>query len=70
MKHRAWIDGVCITGGEPTLPSDLPDLCSKLKEMGFLIKIDTNGTNQMMLKELMNNGLIDYVALDIKSPID
>ena len=68
-KQRGWIDGVCITGGEPTLHSKLPELCSQLKQMGFLVKLDTNGTNPAMLKELMNKGLIDYVAMDIKAPL-
>ena len=68
-KQRGWIDGVCITGGEPTLHRDLPDLCSRLKEMGFLVKVDTNGTNPMMIKELMNRGLVDYMAVDIKAPL-
>jgi pyruvate formate lyase activating enzyme len=68
-KQRGWIDGVCITGGEPTLHRDLPDLCSKLKEMGFLVKVDTNGTNPLMMKELMDGGLIDYIAMDIKAPL-
>ena len=68
-KQRGWIDGVCITGGEPTLHSNLPELCSRLKKMGFLVKLDTNGTNPAILKELMNKGLIDYVAMDIKAPL-
>jgi len=68
-KQRGWIDGVCITGGEPMLHSDLPDLCSKLKEMGFLVKVDTNGTNPTMMKELMDGGYIDYIAVDIKAPL-
>jgi len=68
-KHRNWLDGVCITGGEPTLHSDLPDLCSKLKEMGFLVKVDTNGTNPTMVKELIEKELVDYIALDIKAPL-
>ena len=68
-KQRGWIDGVCITGGEPTLHNDLPDLCSKLKKMDFLVKVDTNGTNPTMLKELMDRGLIDYTAVDIKAPL-
>jgi len=68
-KQRGWIDGVCITGGEPTLHEDLPDLCSKLKEMEFLVKIDTNGTNPTMMKELMDKGLMDYIAVDIKAPL-
>ena len=68
-KQRGWIDGVCITGGEPTLHSNLPELCSRLKKMGFLVKLDTNGTNPALLKELMNEALIDYVAMDIKAPL-
>jgi len=68
-KQRSWIDGVCVTGGEPMLHEDLPDLCSKLKEMGFLVKIDTNGTNPLMVKELMDRGLVDYIAMDIKAPL-
>lgn len=68
-KHRTWIDGICITGGEPTLHSDLPDLCSKLKEMGFPVKLDTNGTNSMMVKALIEKGLVDYVAMDIKASL-
>jgi pyruvate formate lyase activating enzyme len=68
-KQSTWIDGVCITGGEPTLHGDLPDLCSKLKEAGFLVKLDTNGTNPMMVKALLEKGLVDYIAMDIKAPL-
>jgi pyruvate formate lyase activating enzyme len=68
-RQRGWTDGVCITGGEPTLHIDLPDLCSQLKKMGFLVKVDTNGTNPSMLKKLIKNDLIDYVAMDIKAPL-
>jgi len=68
-KQKGWTDGVCVTGGEPTLHSDLPRLCSKIKEMGFLVKLDTNGTNPVMVKELMEKGLVDYVAVDIKAPL-
>lgn len=68
-RQRGWIDGVCITGGEPTLHSNLPELCSRLKKMGFLVKLDTNGTNPALLKALMRKGLIDYVAMDIKAPL-
>jgi pyruvate formate lyase activating enzyme len=68
-RQRGWTDGVCITGGEPTLHSSLPELCSRLKKMGFLVKVDTNGTNPSMLKKLMKKGLIDYVAMDIKAPL-
>ncbi len=68
-KQKSWIDGVCITGGEPTLHSDLPELCSRLKKMGFLVKVDTNGTNPTMLREVVDRGLVDYVAMDIKAPL-
>ncbi len=68
-KHRAWIDGVCITGGEPTLQGDLPDLCSRLRKMDFLVKIDTNGTNPNMIEELIQKELVDYIAMDIKAPL-
>lgn len=68
-KQKGWIDGVCITGGEPTLHSNLPNLCLELKEMGFLVKVDTNGTNPMMVKELIDKEIIDYIAMDIKAPL-
>ncbi len=68
-KQKGWIDGVCITGGEPTVHHDLIDLCSKLKKMDFLVKLDTNGTNPTMVKELIERRLVDYIALDIKAPL-
>ena len=68
-RNRGWVDGVCITGGEPTLHDGLPELCAKIKEMGFLVKLDTNGTNPSMLKELVDRKLVDYVAMDIKAPL-
>lgn len=67
-KQRDWIDGVCITGGEPTLHSDLPEICLKLKEMDFLVKVDTNGTNPLMMKRLIEEELVDYTSMDIKAP--
>ena len=70
LKNQSgWTDGVCITGGEPTLHSDLPEICSRLRKMGFLVKVDTNGTNPTMLKELLDGGLVDYIAMDIKAPL-
>jgi pyruvate formate lyase activating enzyme len=68
-KNMGWVDGVAITGGEPTLHADLSELCSKLKEMGFLVKLDTNGTNPDIVKELIANGLVDYIAMDVKAPL-
>ncbi len=61
------IEGVCITGGEPTLHRELPSFIRKVKEMGFLVKLDTNGTNPKMVQELLEENLLDYVAMDIKS---
>jgi len=69
-RIEKWIDGVVITGGEPTLHSDLPLFCRKLKDLGFKVKLDTNGTNSGVLQKLIEEKLIDYVALDVKAPLD
>lgn len=66
-KRKGILDGVCITGGEPTLYYDLPDLIIKIKQLGYLVKLDTNGTNAIMLRKLVTEKLVDYVAMDIKS---
>lgn len=66
-SRQGMIDGVCITGGEPTINSNLPALIKKIKKLGFLVKLDTNGSNPQMLKELYENKLLDYIAMDIKS---
>ena len=66
-KRRGLLDGVCITGGEPTLQADLADLIAEIKAMGFLVKLDTNGSRPELLKQLVGKGLIDYVAMDIKN---
>lgn len=66
-KRQGIIDGVCITGGEPTLYPELPDFISKIKSFGYLVKLDTNGTNPEMIRTLSENGLIDYIAMDIKT---
>ena len=66
IKKKKVLDGVCITGGEPTLHKDLPDFIARIKELGLLVKLDSNGTNPAMIKDLVKNGLIDYVAMDIK----
>ena len=58
-KRIGLLDGVCITGGEPTLNKDLPTLCEKIKEIGYSIKLDTNGTNTQMVKSLFNDGLTE-----------
>lgn len=67
--NRDFLDGIVVSGGEPTIHSDLPDLLKKLKAMGLKIKLDTNGTNPDMLQMLIHEKLIDYIAMDVKSPL-
>lgn len=68
LKSRVnKLDAVVITGGEPTLHSDLPDFVKKIKELGFLVKLDTNGTSPEMVEKLLKKKLIDYIAMDIKA---
>ena len=66
-KRKGLLDGVCVTGGEPTLRKDLPDFIRRIKEMGYLVKLDTNGSCPKMLHQLLEENLLDYVAMDIKN---
>lgn len=66
-KRKGILDGVCISGGEPTLHSDLPFLIKSIKDLGYLVKLDTNGTRPGLIQSLHREGLIDFVAMDIKS---
>ncbi len=66
-KNAGWYQGICISGGEPTLHSGVVEFCKKLKDMGLSIKLDTNGSRPSVLKELFENNLVDYCAMDIKS---
>ncbi len=66
-EKRKWLDAVCITGGEPTLYPGLINLISELKELGLLVKLDTNGSNPQMVNDLLKKELIDYIAVDIKT---
>ena len=66
-KRKNILEGVCITGGEPTLYPDLSLFIKQVKEFGLKVKLDSNGTNPAMIKELADNRLIDYVAMDIKN---
>ncbi len=66
-KRTGVIDGVCITGGEPLMHPELPEFIKKVKELGFLVKLDTNGSYPERLANLIDNGIIDYVAMDIKN---
>ena len=66
-KRQGVLDAVCISGGEPTLMKDLKQKCKAIKELGYLIKLDTNGVNPDIVKDLIAEKLIDYVAMDIKN---
>jgi len=68
-KQKKWIDALVISGGEPTLDKDLPEFIKKIKKMGFLVRIYTNGSNPEMLKQLIDEKLIDSIAMDIKAPL-
>ena len=67
-ERRGFLDGVVLTGGEPLLSPDLPEFTRELKKLGYLVKLDTNGTNPEALARLLGEGLLDYVALDLKAP--
>jgi pyruvate formate lyase activating enzyme len=69
-KRKNILEGVCISGGEPTLHPDLPQLIERIKALGYLVKLDTNGTNSAMIKQLVRDHLIDYVAMDIKNSME
>ena len=68
--RQGKLDGVCITGGEPTIQTDLIEFIVKIKKLGFAVKLDSNGTRPDVLKELLDKKLLDYVAMDIKSGLD
>ena len=68
-KRKKILEAVVISGGEPTIYKKLPVFIKKLKNIGFLIKLDTNGTNPAMLKQLINDKVIDYLAMDLKGPL-
>lgn len=65
--RKGLLDGVCVTGGEPTLYPGLPALLRRIKDMGFAVKLDTNGSRPSVLKSLVQDGLVDYVAMDVKN---
>jgi pyruvate formate lyase activating enzyme len=67
---KNWIDGICLTGGEPTLHADLPSLIRQIKQRQFLIKLDTNGSNPQLLEKLIETEEIDFVSMDVKAPLD
>ena len=69
-SRSGWVDGVSITGGEPTIHADLPLLCERLREMGMLVKVDTNGSRPRLLRGVLERGLADFVAMDLKTSLE
>lgn len=69
-KRRGILDGVCVTGGEPTLHPELPSLLAEIKALGYCVKLDTNGSHPEVLRSLVETGLVDYVAMDAKNSPD
>jgi pyruvate formate lyase activating enzyme len=70
VKRRKYLDGVVVSGGEPTLHKELPNFLRYLKGKGYPVKLDTNGSNPQMLKSMLKEGLLDFVAMDIKAPLE
>ncbi len=68
-RRKGWIDGVSISGGEPTLNPELPELCRKIKGIDMLVKVDTNGSRPRAIKELLKRGLVDHISMDIKTSL-
>ncbi len=69
-RRVGLLDGVAISGGEPTMSEDLPDFIRAIKQLGFLVKLDTNGTHPVMLRQMLDEQLLDFVAMDIKGPLE
>ncbi|MBN1253918.1 MAG: anaerobic ribonucleoside-triphosphate reductase activating protein [Deltaproteobacteria bacterium] len=67
---EGWVDGVCISGGEPTIHPRLPSLIAEIKGLGLPIKLDTNGSRPHIVKSLVEKGLVDCVAMDVKAPLN
>jgi len=70
QKRKNLVDGVVITGGEPLLHRDIQQLIEKIKQLNYLIKLDTNGSFPQILQELINQNLLDYIAMDVKAPLE
>lgn len=69
-ERKDWLDGVVVTGGEPTIHKDLPEFLKELKNLNYKVKLDTNGSNPYLLERLLVDNLVDYVAMDIKTTLD
>lgn len=68
-SRRRQLQGVVLTGGEPTLHEDLPSFLAAIRELGFAVKLDTNGSNPDLLEAIIRDSLVDYIAMDIKAPL-
>jgi pyruvate formate lyase activating enzyme len=66
-SRKGFLDGVVISGGEPTIHDDIESVCKNIKALGYPVKLDTNGSSPSVLKNLINEGLVDYIAMDIKT---
>lgn len=69
-KRKGILSGVCVTGGEPTLEKGLGDLVGQIKKMGYLVKLDTNGSRPEVVRKLLEGGLLDYIAMDVKNGME
>jgi len=69
-SRKGILDGVCITGGEPTIQKDIIDFCRKLKDLSLEVKLDTNGTRPGVIDKLLKDNLVDYIAMDVKNDFD
>ena len=69
-SRRGMLEGVAITGGEPTLDGEIVDLCQAVKSLGYPVKLDTNGSRPAVLRGLLEQRLVDFVAMDIKAPLN
>jgi len=69
-RRKGLVEGIVVTGGEPTVHADLPWFLAQVKDLGFAVKLDTNGSNPSMVARLLDRKLVDYVAMDIKAPWD
>ncbi len=69
QSRNKRLDGVVVTGGEPTIQADLPEFLARIKSEGFLVKLDTNGSQPHVLRAVLQDGLVDFIAMDVKAPL-
>lgn len=70
LERKGFLDGVVVSGGEPTVQKDLEEFLKEVKGLGYPVKLDTNGTNPQVIESLIKEKLVDYIAMDIKAPFD